>query len=95
MRGKYTAKRGVQIESAAHRRMMAQWEKEAVYSDSILAKSGTAATANAAYEANFVMADHALIWCYREKAILDKVIEKFKNYKAKGIVDYMHEEKAY
>ena len=30
-----------------------------------------------------------------EKAILDKVIEKFKNYKAKDIVDYMHEEKAY
>ena len=31
----------------------------------------------------------------REKATLDKVIEKFKNYKAKDIVDYMHEEKAY
>lgn len=31
----------------------------------------------------------------REKAILDKIIEKFRNYKAKGIVDYMHEEKAY
>lgn len=31
----------------------------------------------------------------REKAILDKVIEKFKKYKAKDIVDYMHEEKAY
>lgn len=31
----------------------------------------------------------------REKAILNKVIEKFKNYKAKDIVDYMHEEKAY
>lgn len=31
----------------------------------------------------------------REKAILDKVIEKFVNYKAKDIVDYMHEEKAY
>lgn len=30
-----------------------------------------------------------------EKAILDKVIDKFKNYKAKEIVDYMHEEKAY
>ena len=30
-----------------------------------------------------------------EKAILDQVIEKFKNYKAKEIVDYMHEEKAY
>lgn len=31
----------------------------------------------------------------RDKAILDNVIEKFKNYKAKDIVDYMHEEKAY
>lgn len=30
-----------------------------------------------------------------EKATLDKVIEKFKNYKAKDIVDYMHEERAY
>lgn len=30
-----------------------------------------------------------------EKKILDKVIAKFKNYKAKDIVDYMHEEKAY
>lgn len=30
-----------------------------------------------------------------EKAILDKVIMKFKNYKAKDIVDYMHEERAY
>lgn len=30
-----------------------------------------------------------------EKAILDKVIEKFKTYKTKEIVDYMHEEKAY
>lgn len=30
-----------------------------------------------------------------EKAILDRVIHKFKNYKAKEIVDYMHEEKAY
>ena len=31
----------------------------------------------------------------REKAILDKVIEKFVDYKAKDIVDYMHEERAY
>lgn len=31
----------------------------------------------------------------KEKVILDKVIAKFKNYKAKEIVDYMHEEKAY
>ena len=31
----------------------------------------------------------------KEKAILDKVIEKFKNCKTKDIVDYMHEEKAY
>ena len=30
-----------------------------------------------------------------DKKILDIVIEKFKNYKAKDIVDYMHEEKAY
>lgn len=30
-----------------------------------------------------------------EKAILDKVIIKFKDYKAKEIVDYMHDEKAY
>lgn len=31
----------------------------------------------------------------KEKIILDKVIEKFRNYKAKDIIDYMHEEKAY
>lgn len=31
----------------------------------------------------------------KEKAILDKVIAKFMAYKAKDIVDYMHEEKAY
>lgn len=30
-----------------------------------------------------------------EKAILEKVIGKFKSFKAKEIVDYMHEEKAY
>ena len=30
-----------------------------------------------------------------EKAILDKVITKFKDYKAKEIVDYMHDERAY
>ena len=30
-----------------------------------------------------------------ERRILDIVIKKFKNYKAKEIVDYMHEEKAY
>jgi putative zinc finger/helix-turn-helix YgiT family protein len=30
-----------------------------------------------------------------EKAILDKVITKFKDYKAKDIVDYMHAERAY
>ena len=47
--------------SAAHRRLMAQRAKEAVYSDSILAKSGTVTTANAAYEANFIMADNGLI----------------------------------
>ena len=47
--------------SDAHRRLMSQWAKEAVYSDSVLAKSGTVATANAAYEANFVMADNSFI----------------------------------
>ena len=47
--------------SDAHRRLMSQWAKEAVYSDSVLARSGTAATANAAYEANFVMADNSSI----------------------------------
>ena len=30
-----------------------------------------------------------------EKVILDKVIIKFKDYKTKDIVDYMHDEKAY
>ena len=30
-----------------------------------------------------------------DKEILDNVINKFKNYKAKEIVDYMHEERAY
>ena len=30
-----------------------------------------------------------------EKAILDKVITKFKDYRAKDIVDYMHAERAY
>ncbi len=30
-----------------------------------------------------------------EKAILDKVIKKFKNFKAKDIVAYMHDERAY
>ena len=30
-----------------------------------------------------------------EKKIIDKVIRKFKSYKAKDIVEYMHEEKAY
>lgn len=30
-----------------------------------------------------------------DKSILDTVIRKFKNYKAKEIVDYMHEERAY
>ena len=49
--------------SDAHRRLMSQWEEEAVYSDSILAKSASAgivSTANAAYEANFLMADSGL-----------------------------------
>ena len=30
-----------------------------------------------------------------EKAILDKVIKKFKNYTSKEIVEYMHQETAY
>lgn len=30
-----------------------------------------------------------------EKGILDKVIDKFKDYRTKNIVDYMHEERAY
>lgn len=30
-----------------------------------------------------------------ETAVLNKVIAKFKDYKARDIVDYMHEEKAY
>lgn len=30
-----------------------------------------------------------------EKSVLDKVINKFKDYKTKEIIDYMHEEKAY
>ena len=38
--------------SAAHRRLMTQWAKEAVYSNSALVKSGTVVVANAAYEAN-------------------------------------------
>lgn len=35
------------------------------------------------------------ILCDEEKSILDKVIAKFRNYKAKEIIDYMHDEKAY
>ena len=31
----------------------------------------------------------------KDKTVLDTVINKFKNYKAQEIVDYMHEEKAY
>ena len=31
----------------------------------------------------------------KEKTILDKVIVKFKDYKTKDIVDYMHDERAY
>ena len=30
-----------------------------------------------------------------EKKIIDKVIKKFKDYKAKDIIEYMHKEKAY
>lgn len=39
-------------------------------------------------------ADYSLL-SSGEKAILDAVIKKFKNYKASEIVDYMHEERAY
>ncbi len=60
MREEANAKAAME-KSDAHRRLMSQWAKETVYSDSVLAKSGTAATANAAYEANFVMADNGLI----------------------------------
>lgn len=31
----------------------------------------------------------------KEKTISDAVIKQFKNYKAKELVDYMHEERAY
>ena len=31
----------------------------------------------------------------KEKKILDRIISKFKDYKAKDIVDYMHRETAY
>ena len=50
--------------SDAHKRLMSQWENEAVYSDSILAKSagaGIVSTANAAYEASFLIADSGSI----------------------------------
>lgn len=50
--------------SDAHRRLMLQWAKEAVYSDSVLAKSagaGIVSTANVAYEANFLMGDSGSI----------------------------------
>lgn len=49
--------KAVMEKSDAHKRLMAQWEKEAVYSDSVLAESGTVSTANAAYETSFLMAD--------------------------------------
>lgn len=35
------------------------------------------------------------VLCDGERDILDKVIKKFRDYKAKDIVEYMHEEKAY
>ncbi len=53
----------VMEKSDAHKRLMSQWEKEAVYPDSVLSKpagAGTVSTANAAYEANFLMADNGL-----------------------------------
>lgn len=39
-------------------------------------------------------ADYSVL-CNEEKTILDRVITKFMDYKAKDIVDYMHKEKAY
>ena len=39
-------------------------------------------------------ADYSIL-SSEEKAILDKVIKKFKSFKASEIVNYMHEEKAY
>ena len=30
-----------------------------------------------------------------DKEVIDSVIQRFKSYKAKEIVDYMHEERAY
>lgn len=39
-------------------------------------------------------ADYSIL-SSEEKAVLDAVIRKFKNFKASEIVDYMHEEKAY
>lgn len=39
-------------------------------------------------------ADYSIL-SNEEKAILDAVIKKFKNFKASEIVDYMHEERAY
>ena len=47
--------------SDAHRRLMSQWEKDAVYSDLVLVKSKTVTAANAAYKASFLMADSSSI----------------------------------
>lgn len=46
---------------------------------------------------SFIVIDNAdnSILNDKEKSILDKVIVKFKDYKAKKIIDYMHNEKAY
>ena len=54
------AKAGME-KSDAHKRLMAQWTKGAIYSNSVLTKSGTVATANAAYEASFLVADSGSI----------------------------------
>lgn len=53
--------KAVMEKSDAHKRLMAQWTKGAIYSNSVLTKSGTVATANAAYEASFLVADSGSI----------------------------------
>ncbi len=53
--------KAVMEKSDAHKRLMAQWTKGAIYSNSVLPKSGTVATANAAYEASFLVADSGSI----------------------------------
>lgn len=59
-----TYEKAAMAKSDAHKRLMSQWEKEAVYSGSVLSKTagmGTESMASAAYEANFLMADSGLV----------------------------------